>query len=577
MLQYFISTHGARKGLADTALKTANSGYLTRRLVDVAQDSIISERGLRHAPTASRSAPLVEGGEIIERLGERILGRVALEDVARPDQRRGARAARATRSTRTASASIEDAGIEQVQIRSVLTCEVERGVCVTLLRARPRARPDGEPRRGGRRHRGAVDRRAGHAAHDADLPHRRHGDAARRAVARTRRATRARSASSNLRTVTRPRGPPDRDEPQRRDRRSSTSSGRERERYPVVYGAHVKVDGRPARARPATCCSSGIRSPTRSSPRSAARVKFGDIVEGVTMQEQVDEFTGLSSKVIIESKDPELRPRISIKNEAGDDGGARAAAGRRAPRRDRGRARSRPATCSRRSRARPPRPRTSRAVCRASRSCSRRASRRSSRSSREIDGIVVVRQGHARQAPRDRHARARRRAARVPDPEGQAHQRARGRPRARGRAAHGRLARTRTTSSRIKGEKELAKYLVDEVQEVYRLQGVRINDKHIEVIVRQMLRRVRIKEVGDTDFLVGEQVEKWRFEEENAADGRPRASSRPTPSRCCSASPRRRSRPSASSRPPRSRRPPRCSPRPRSGARSTTCAGSRRT
>ena len=94
VLQYFISTHGARKGLADTALKTANSGYLTRRLVDVAQDMIIRERGLRHRRTASRSAPLVEGGEIIEPIGERILGRVALEDVVDPLDRRGARARR---------------------------------------------------------------------------------------------------------------------------------------------------------------------------------------------------------------------------------------------------------------------------------------------------------------------------------------------------------------------------------------------------------------------------------------------------------------------------------------------------
>jgi DNA-directed RNA polymerase subunit beta' len=126
------------------------------------------------------------------------------------------------------------------------------------------------------------------------------------------------------------------------------------------------------------------------------------------------------------------------------------------------------------------------------------------------------------------------------------------------------------------GPEELAKYLVDEVQEVYRLQGVRINDKHIEVIVRQMLRRVRVKEVGDTDFLVGEQVEKMLFDRTNE-QMLARASSPPRRRRSCSASPRPRSRPSRSSRRRRSRRRPRCSPRRRCGAASTTCAVSRRT
>ena len=130
---------------------------------------------------------------------------------------------------------------------------------------------------------------------------------------------------------------------------------------------------------------------------------------------------------------------------------------------------------------------------------------------------------------------------------------------------------------RVLGEKELARCLVDEVQEVYRLQGVKINDKHIETIVRQMLRRVRIMDVGDTSFLADEQVEKWVFEEENEKVMQGRRDARRRASRCCSASPRPRSPPSRSSRPRRSRRPPRCSPRPPSAARSTTCAASRRT
>ena len=129
VLQYFISTHGARKGLADTALKTANSGYLTRRLVDVAQDAIITEFDCGTLD-GIEMAPLVEGGEIIEPLGDRILGRVALDDIVDPVTGEVLVARQRARSTRNASSKIEDAGIDQVRIRSVLTCQTRRGICV---------------------------------------------------------------------------------------------------------------------------------------------------------------------------------------------------------------------------------------------------------------------------------------------------------------------------------------------------------------------------------------------------------------------------------------------------------------
>ncbi len=180
VLQYFISTHGARKGLADTALKTANSGYLTRRLVDVAQDAIITEYDCG-AMDGITLGSLVEGGEIIEPMGERILGRVALEDIADPfsgdvlvqRQRRdrrgqgeGHRGLRARQGAHPLGAHLPGAPRHL------------RGV----LRARSRPRAEGEHRRGGGRHRGAVHRRAGHPAHHAHLPHRRRGVAAGRAV-----------------------------------------------------------------------------------------------------------------------------------------------------------------------------------------------------------------------------------------------------------------------------------------------------------------------------------------------------------------------------------------------------------
>ena len=173
VLQYFISTHGARKGLADTALKTANSGYLTRRLVDVAQDVHHHRVRLRHASTASTMTALVEGGEIIEQLGDRILGRVALEDIldpftgeviVRPSEE--ITEDKVTQRSRTRAST-------SVKIRSVLTCEATPRHLRPVLRPRPGPRPHGQHRRGGRHHRRPVDRRAGHAADDADVPHRR--------------------------------------------------------------------------------------------------------------------------------------------------------------------------------------------------------------------------------------------------------------------------------------------------------------------------------------------------------------------------------------------------------------------
>ncbi|WDT81132.1 MAG: hypothetical protein MPW14_05075 [Candidatus Manganitrophus sp.] len=179
VLQYFISTHGARKGLADTALKTANSGYLTRRLVDVAQDVIVTEHDCGTSDGITVTA-LVEGGEVIEPLGDRILGRVAAEDIRDPITGEVICAAIDELDEKRSQAVVE-AGIDKVKIRSVLTCEARRGVCARCY-GRDLARgPIGQHRRGGRRDRRPVDRRAGHAAHDAHLPHRRYGEQGHRA------------------------------------------------------------------------------------------------------------------------------------------------------------------------------------------------------------------------------------------------------------------------------------------------------------------------------------------------------------------------------------------------------------
>ncbi len=246
VLQYFISTHGARKGLADTALKTANSGYLTRRLVDVSQDVIVTEEDCQTTEGIEVSR-IEEGGEIIEELRDRIVGRVALEDILDPLNGEVIVPKNETIDEDLASV-VQDAGIETVQIRSVLTCECERGVCVRCYgRNLATGRPV-ETGRGGGRHRGAVHRRAGHAADHAHLPHRRHGP--------HRGAEQHRGQQLGYRALPEPQ---DRREPRRASRWRSTATarvvivdreGRERERYNVVYGAVLEVrDGAAGRAR----------------------------------------------------------------------------------------------------------------------------------------------------------------------------------------------------------------------------------------------------------------------------------------------------------------------------------------
>ncbi len=260
VLQYFISTHGARKGLADTALKTANSGYLTRRLVDVAQDVIVREEDC-HSSDGIEMVPLVEGGEIIEAIGERILGRVALEDVRDP----------------ITGEVLVPAGVEidedRVQAdrggrnragRDPLGADLRRPPrrLRVLLRARSGPGRDGESRRSGRCDRGSVDRRAGNPAHHADLPHRWDRDTARGAVA-PRGHERGRDPLHEPAPRSGPAGSADRHEPQRRDR----AVRRERPRARALPGRlrrSTEGRGRAAGQARRACCSSGIPSRTRS-------------------------------------------------------------------------------------------------------------------------------------------------------------------------------------------------------------------------------------------------------------------------------------------------------------------------
>src|SRR5512136_1295476 len=312
VLQYFISTHGARKGLADTALKTANSGYLTRRLVDVAQDAIITEYDCGAMDGIIMGA-LVEGGEIIEPMGERILGRVALEDILDPFS--GSVLVKANEEIDESRVKlVENAGIDRVKIRSVLTCQARRGICVEcygrdLARGRKvnigeavgviAAQSIGEPGTQLTMRTFHIGGAASRRAEQSTLENRNPGQV------KFLNVNTAKKKDGTLIVMNR-----------NGEIVVADEQGRERERYAVVYGAKILVrDGQRVEAGALLAEWDPYSVPILT--EVAGRVKFGDLVDGVTYSEQVDEITGLARKVVVASKDAEARPRISIKDDRG--------------------------------------------------------------------------------------------------------------------------------------------------------------------------------------------------------------------------------------------------------------------
>jgi len=521
VLQYFISTHGARKGLADTALKTANSGYLTRRLVDVAQDSVISEDNCGTLDGIEMT-PLMEGGEIIEPLGDRVLGRGALEDIKDPFS--GEVIARANQEIDEELVQrIEDAGLERIKIRSVLTCQSKRGVCV-MCYGRDLARGHmvnhgeaigviaaqsiGEPGT-------QLTMRTFHIG----------GTASRRAEQTTLEArndgflkfvnvSTVINKDGDLVVMNRNGEVAIVDYPEGGDK----GRERERERYPVVYGAKLKKKGG-ARIKGGELLAEWDPYTIPILTEVGGGVKFGDMVEGITMEERVDERTGLSTKVIIDFKDLEKRPRISIKDEKGQTARLSPTAEARylLPVGAHINVQEGQSVYPGDALAKIPRETTKTkditgGLPRVAELFEARKPKEFAVIS-EIDGVVSF----------GKDTKGKRKVVITPEvgepreyliPKGKHISVHEGDRVKAGEALMDGSSNPHDILN-ILGEKALAKYLVDEVQEIYRLQGVRINDKHIEVIVRQMLRRVRIKEVGGSDFLVGDQVEKWRFEEEN--------------------------------------------------------------
>jgi DNA-directed RNA polymerase subunit beta' len=529
VLQYFISTHGARKGLADTALKTADSGYLTRRLVDVAQDVIIHEIDCGTMDGIEAKA-IVESGEIIEPLRDRIIGRVTLEKIMDPlsgdvivdvndaiDEDK--------------SSAIQEGGIEKVRIRSVLTCASRRGVCAKcygrdlstgklvelgLAVGVIAAQSIGEPGT-------QLTMRTFHIG----------GTASRVSEQSTLDAKHAGTVRYQGLQVVETKGEGNDNAGQRvvMNRTGSLvvqdAKGRDRERYPIVYGARLKVaDGGPVEVGQILVEWDPYTFSILT--EDAGVVKYKDLISDVTYHEEVDEVTGLSRKIVVDSPDEKKQPLIEVRDKAGkvtrkyhmpshahlmvEDGEA-VFAGEVLAKIPRETTKTKDITGG---------------LPRVVELFEARKPRETAVIS-EIDGLV-------------RHGgivKGQRKIIIVPEDGGEP------REYSLPRGVHVNVQegdRVRAGEPlmdgpsnphdilSVLGEKALHAYLVNEIQEVYRLQGVNINDKHIEVIVRQMMRWVKIEDVGDTEFLIEEQVDRFRFMEENerviAAGGRP-ATGRP--------------------------------------------------
>ena len=507
VLQYFISTHGARKGLADTALKTANSGYLTRRLVDVAQDIIIQEEDCGTLKGVTVTS-LVDAGEIIQPLGERILGRTTLEDVIDPFDAKVIVKANALIDEDIVDA-VENSGIASIKIRSNLTCESTQGLCVKCYGRNMSTLKwveIGEPI-------GVIAAQSiGEPGTQLTMRTFHIGGTASRVVEQTTLQVKKMGVVkySGLRTVKN-----QRNENIVMNRNGAIiildEGGREIEKYAIVYAANLKVsDGQ--EVQPGQTLVEWDPYTDSILTEVEGKVAFGDIVEGVTMKEDFDEITGLSTKIIISHRDEKKQPRVSIKDSEGEtlrryllpagahisvSEGDYLSAGDLVVKIPRETAKTKDITGG---------------LPRVAELFEARKPHEQATIS-EISGkikfggfvkgmrqvLVVNDSGEEREylIPRGKHINVHEGDEVIP---GEALMDGASNP-------HDIL--------RVLGENKLQYYLVNEVQEVYRLQGVTINDKHIEVIVRQMLRHLIVEEPGDTHFLLGEQVTKKIFNKTN--------------------------------------------------------------
>ncbi|MBU8975355.1 DNA-directed RNA polymerase subunit beta' [Lysobacter sp. MMG2] len=522
VLQYFISTHGARKGLADTALKTANSGYLTRRLVDVAQDVVITESDCGTLEGLTMT-PIVEGGDVVEPLRDRVLGRVVAEDVFLPGNDEEPIVTRNTLLDEAWVQKLEDASVQSIKVRSTITCSSSFGVCSHCY-GRDLGR--GHLVNHGEAVGVVAAQSIGEPGTQLTMRTFHIGGAASRAAAidnvtvkttgtiKFNNLKHVEHASGNLVAVSRS-----------GELSVLDGHGRERERYKLPYGATVNVkDGAEIKAGQTVANWDPHNHPIVS--EVAGFVRFIDFVDGVTVIEKTDELTGLASREITDpkrrgSQGKDLRPIVRIVDKNGKD-------------------LSIPGTDLPAQYLLPPRSIVNLqdgapvgvgdVVAKIPQEASK---------TRDITGgLPRVADLFEARKPKDPAVLAERsgivsfgkdtkgkQRLIIKDTDGNEHEELI--PKYRQiivfEGEHVEKGETVVDGEpspqdilRLLGVEPLAVYLTKEIQDVYRLQGVKINDKHIEVIVRQMLRKVEITDQGDSKFLNGEQVERQRLIEENA-------------------------------------------------------------
>jgi DNA-directed RNA polymerase subunit beta' len=513
VLQYFISTHGARKGLADTALKTANSGYLTRRLVDVAQDLVVTEVDCGTV-NGLAMAPLVEGGDVVEALGERVLGRVMAEDVLKPGGKE-VLIPIGTLLDEKLVRLMETEGVDQIKVRSPITCETRYGVCASCYGrdlARGRTISIGEAV-------GVIAAQSiGEPGTQLTMRTFHIGGAASRAAATSSVEVRNKGVTRfhHLKTVQHEKG-----------HLVATSRsgeigvvddfGRERERYKIPYGAVINVkEGATVAGGQVVATWDPHTHPVVT--EVAGFVKFQDFVDGLTVTSQVDEVTGLSSTVVLDTKQrggKDVRATIKLVNGKGKEvtfanteipavytlppgalvsleDGARVSVG----------------------------------------DVIARIPQESSKTRDITGGLPRVADLFEARKPKDpailaeksgtasfgKETKGKRRLIITSD-DGEKYEELIPKWRTLNVFEGESVERGEVIADgepnphdilRLQGVEALANYLVREIQDVYRLQGVKINDKHIEVIIRQMLRKTEVQEAGETALLRGEQLDRAR-------------------------------------------------------------------
>ncbi|NJA88553.1 DNA-directed RNA polymerase subunit beta' [Rhodocyclus tenuis] len=522
VLQYFISTHGARKGLADTALKTANSGYLTRRLVDVTQDLVVTEEDCGTENGVTMKA-IVEGGEVIEALRDRVLGRVAAIDVVNPEGGETVIEA-GTLIDEDLCDLIDKVGVDEVKVRTPLTCDTRYGLCAKCY-GRDLGR--GSSVNVGEAVGVIAAQSIGEPGTQLTMRTFHVGGAASRAAVATQVETKSAGVvrfNTAMRYVTNPKA----------EKIVITRSGeviitddngRERERHKMPYGATLQVaDGQSIKA--------GTRLATwdpHTRPiivEYAGFIRFENVEEGVTVAKQIDEVTGLSTLVVIDPKrggkaqTKGLRPQVRLLDANGEEvkahgtdhavtitfqvgaiinvaDGQQVAIGDVLARLPQESAKTRDITgglprVAELFEARTPKDAGVLAEYTGAVSFGKDTKGKQRLIITDLEGIA-----HEYLIPKDKHVLVHdgqivNKGESIVDGEPDPHD-----------------------ILRLQGVEALAMYITDEVQDVYRLQGVKINDKHIEVIVRQMLRRVVIVDPGDTRFIKSEQVERADVLDEN--------------------------------------------------------------